>query len=143
DANGVTYELTQPKAPGTSASNDSNPDQVTGEASVTTPASGEDSGAPNKADDHSIDAGYMPQPVSIGDYVWIDSNGDGVQQGSEPIVAGATVKLLDGAGNVVATTTTDSSGYYSFTGLQPNTSYTVQFPTQVSVDGIDYGLTTP
>jgi acetyltransferase-like isoleucine patch superfamily enzyme len=139
---GVEYELTQPTR-GSDGASDSNPNPSTGEAAVTTPKTGNNSGAPGQADDPTIDAGYTPKPVSIGDYLWIDADGDGVQDQGEQPVPGATVTLLDTDGNVVGTTTTDENGYYSFTDLTPNTDYTVAFPTTVTVDGIDYALTPP
>jgi len=139
---GIDYQLTAP-AQGTDDAADSNPDQVTGEAPVTTPAAGKNLGTPGDADDPTIDAGYTPKPVSIGDYVWIDADGDGVQDAGEAPVVGATVTLLDADGNTVATATTDENGYYSFTDLTPNTGYTVVFPTGVTVDGVDYTLTQP
>lgn len=53
----------------------------------------------------------------IGDRVWDDLDGDGVQEGSEPGMPGVTVNLLDGLGGWLASTTTNASGYYSFTDL--------------------------
>lgn len=67
----------------------------------------------------NVDAGLVPQPTntgSIGDKVWKDTNGNGVQDNSEPGVPGVTVRLQDCAGNV-QTTTTNGNGNYSFTGL--------------------------
>ncbi|MEM8962997.1 MAG: SdrD B-like domain-containing protein, partial [Acidobacteriota bacterium] len=56
-----------------------------------------------------------PQPsrATIGDRVWKDTNGDGVEDAGESGISGVTVELLFGA-NVVATTMTDGGGYYSF-----------------------------
>src|SRR5699024_7932150 len=116
---GIDYALT-PAGQGDKPGKDSNPDQQSGQAPVTTPKTGNNSGAPGKADDPTIDAGYHPKPVSIGDYVWLDADGDGVQDKGEKPVPGATVTLLDADGNVVATTKTDKDGYYSFTDLVPN-----------------------
>ena len=63
---------------------------------------------------------------SIGDRVWLDVDGDGVQDGFEDGLGGVTVALLDSAGTtILATTTTDSDGNYSFTGLAAG-SYRVQ-----------------
>ncbi|MFO1531861.1 MAG: SdrD B-like domain-containing protein, partial [Kiritimatiellia bacterium] len=53
----------------------------------------------------------------IGDFVWNDGNGNGLQDPGETGVPGLTVRLYDGASNLLATTTTDSSGKYKFTGL--------------------------
>ncbi len=67
------------------------------------------------------DFGYQP-PTAIGDYVWIDANGDGVQDPSELGIPNATVALCPSAGvdlgngvGVCITTTTDVEGHYSFT----------------------------
>jgi hypothetical protein len=65
-------------------------------------------------------------PASLGDFVWEDLNHNGVQDGNEPGVPGVTVTLLSNGGQVVSTTVTNSSGYYSFTQLVP-TNYTVVF----------------
>ena len=64
-------------------------------------------------------------PGSIGDRVWYDENGNGAQD--EPPasgLAGVTVELRDGLGNVITTTTTDANGFYLFPGLAPG-DYTV------------------
>ncbi len=53
----------------------------------------------------------------IGDFVWHDENTNGVQDAGEPGVAGVGVTLYGVASNVLATTTTDSSGEYRFEGL--------------------------
>ena len=65
---------------------------------------------------------------AVGDYVWIDSNGDG-RQGSEKGLAGVTVRLLDKDGNPVhgvAAVTTNEQGYYVFDMLPPG-EYMVEF----------------
>ena len=46
----------------------------------------------------------------------------------DPGIAGQTIQLVDSNGTVIATTTTDSVGIYSFTGLAAG-SYRVVFPT--------------
>jgi len=58
-----------------------------------------------------------PSLGSIGDKVWKDTNGNGVQDGGEPGVAGVTVTLKDCSGNELQTTTTNGSGNYTFSGL--------------------------
>jgi hypothetical protein len=53
--------------------------------------------------------------TSISNFVWLDTNVDGLQDSDEFGVAGVTVRLLDSAGTTVLDeTTTDSSGNYSF-----------------------------
>jgi len=69
------------------------------------------------------DFGFQQQNASIGDFVWNDLNGDGVQDSGEPGIAGVTLDLVDAGGETVLDTqTTDSSGAYDFTGL-PGGSY--------------------
>ncbi|MBL0325628.1 MAG: hypothetical protein IPP61_10680 [Cytophagaceae bacterium] len=48
----------------------------------------------------TIDAGYF-KPATIGDFVFEDKNGNGIQDPTEPGIAGVTVKLngSDGQGN--------------------------------------------
>ncbi|WP_432377511.1 SdrD B-like domain-containing protein [Duganella sp. P38] len=73
-----------------------------------------------------LDAG-LQKTVSIGDRVWVDSNGNGVQDRGEGGVAGVKVYLLDAGGRIVGSpVVTDASGNYVFTGLKPGT-YSVQF----------------
>lgn len=56
--------------------------------------------------------------AGLGDYVWLDADGDGRQDADEAGVAGAKVNLHDGAtGTVIASTVTAADGSYSFTGL--------------------------
>lgn len=77
--------------------------------------------------DGSITAPAAPTG-SIGDYVWIDADGNGIQSSGELPLGNVTVKLLDPANNnsVLQTTTTNASGIYSFSGLNSGT-YKVQF----------------
>ncbi|NKQ55314.1 hypothetical protein HFP15_20725 [Amycolatopsis sp. K13G38] len=70
--------------------------------------------------------------VQIGDRVWFDTDGDGVQDGDELGLPGVKVQLLgcDGAGAPMAEKTTDPAGHYLFgpaDGLRPNSCYTVKF----------------
>ena len=77
--------------------------------------------------DTTVDAGAY-KLASLGDFVWEDLNGNGIQDGGETGVAGVQVKLLDAADAVIATTATNASGFYQFTSLVPGT-YKVQFVT--------------
>ncbi|RXK62480.1 hypothetical protein ESA94_05620 [Lacibacter luteus] len=73
-----------------------------------------------------------PAGGSIGDRVWLDADGDGLQDASETSgIAGVTVQLKNSLGSVIATTTTNASGNYLFTGLAAG-NYTVVFPTSIS-----------
>jgi hypothetical protein len=53
--------------------------------------------------------------VSIEGTVFLDNDHDGIRQVGEPGLAGFMVHLVDAGGVVIATTTTDSVGHYSFT----------------------------
>ena len=72
----------------------------------------------------TIDFGY--DGGSIGDFVWDDLDGDGVQDAGEPGLSGVTVQLFDTGNNLIQSTTTNSSGIYSFAGV-PTGNYYVQF----------------
>ena len=77
-----------------------------------------------------VDAGYYAPQASIGDYVWSDLNANGVQDSGEPGIQGVTVNLLNSSGTAIGSTTTDATGFYSFTGLDP-ASYYLEFPTSL------------
>jgi hypothetical protein len=74
-----------------------------------------------------------PQPGTIGDFVWDDRNRDGVQDVGEPGLSGVLVQLLDGAGNLIDSTSTDATGYYAFTGVSAGT-YIVAFGSRTGYD---------
>lgn len=56
-----------------------------------------------------------PAPIQLGDYVWGDKNGDGVQDACEIPIAEMPVSLYDGSGNLLAATASDAEGHYHFT----------------------------
>ncbi|MCG8327749.1 MAG: carboxypeptidase regulatory-like domain-containing protein, partial [Chitinophagales bacterium] len=60
--------------------------------------------------DPTLDAGIY-EYASLGNFVWEDIDGDGVQDGGEPGISGVTVTLQDDMGNTLETTTTDGSGF--------------------------------
>ena len=84
-----------------------------------------------------------PAPLEIGNYVWEDANGDGIQDACERGIANVTIELLR-AGTVIASTQTDTNGQYYFSdqnatdpnlnwtgtgfdiALQPDTTYVVR-----------------
>ena len=84
--------------------------------------------------DDTLDLGLLIPEVSLGDFVWKDENRNGLQDAGEPGVEGITVHLLAADGTRLATTTTDTSGHYQFTGLKPGT-YAVQFDLTSITDG--------
>ena len=65
--------------------------------------------------------------AGLGDFVWLDLNGDGRQDAGEPGISAYTVFLKDESGTVIDQTTTDADGMYAFTGLVPG-NYSVLFP---------------
>lgn len=67
---------------------------------------------------HDIHAGVY-QPIVIGNKVWDDLNGNGVQELGEPGLPGVQVSLRDEHGNILGVAYTDASGVYQFRGLAP------------------------
>ena len=110
----VVVDLADPDLPSTT---------VTGDPDAT--ANGETGLSVNAGDTiRYADFGIQP-PGVIGDSVWIDDNGDGIFDPiAEQGIAGVTVELRDGTNTLIATTTTDSEGNYSFGDLA-NDTYTV------------------
>jgi hypothetical protein len=71
-----------------------------------------------KHGNQALDAGILPPLNKIGDFVWLDSTRDGVQDVSEPGVAGVSVTLQDGAGKALRPPVlTNAVGKYGFDGL--------------------------
>jgi uncharacterized repeat protein (TIGR01451 family) len=63
----------------------------------------------------------------IGDFVWNDTNKNGIQDdGTAAVLQNVTVRLYTSAGGLVGTTFTDETGYYSFSSIAPG-SYYVEF----------------
>lgn len=89
------------------------------------------------ATDNDAEAELPVAPlVSVGDYVWLDRDRDGLQDAGEPPVPGVTVRLLSADGKtVLAETKTDENGFYSFTDLYPGTKYLIEF---VRPDGYEF-----
>ena len=78
----------------------------------------------------SIDAGIIrfrtatptrtPTPINVGNFVWLDSNGDGVQDAGEPGLNGIVVQLWNSAKNqMFMQTTTNSNGNYTLIAPLP------------------------
>lgn len=86
-------------------------------------------------DDEALDFGTLVPPYrpaartgSIGNYLWLDEDGDGEQDAGEPGIPNVKVTLTGTAtdGTVYNLTTyTDASGGYIFTGIKAGTNYTV------------------
>jgi hypothetical protein len=111
---------------GTNAAVNSSASQTTGITAQITLTAGEA--------DHNVEAGLVPGgsagtgSATIGNTVWLDTSGNGLDDNSEKGVAGVTVDLLNATtGSIIATTTTNASGNYSFTSLPTTTTYEVKF----------------
>jgi large repetitive protein len=103
------------------------------------------------------DFGYQGS-ASVGDTIWLDVNGDGTQQSGDPGLSGIPVTVtsagtdgvLGTADDVSVTTTTDSAGHYTVTGL-PAGATSVSYATgslpagdvaHSDLDGADPSVTT-
>ena len=98
---------------------DSDADPSTGQSAPTGPLPGGD-------EDLTLDMGIFLPKASLGDFVWLDEDADGVQDSGELGVSDVLVRLYDLNNTLVATTTTDANGIYTFTNLIPG-DYHVQF----------------
>jgi hypothetical protein len=87
-----------------------------------------------------------PCTGAIGDFVWLDTNGNGIQDAGEPGLNGITVELINGSTTTTTTTAnapagypfsppgSGGAGYYQFTGLCAG-NYTVVVPSQPGLSG--------
>ena len=81
-------------------------------------------------------------PIEIGNRIWLDSDGDGIQDADESPIAGVTVELYQG-GTLIASAVTDANGGYYFSSgpgtstanqiylideLNPNSAYEIRIP---------------
>ncbi|MBD1889535.1 SdrD B-like domain-containing protein [Coleofasciculus sp. FACHB-SPT9] len=110
---------------------------------------------------NNVDFGFRQANGSIGDLVFNDLDGNGTKDPDEPGISGVTVTLRDANGNIIATTTTDANGNYSFTNLPvgnyiidvtdpagftlttSNDSVPVTFTPGKAVTNIDFGFRKP
>lgn len=83
-----------------------------------------------------------PEDADVGDYVWDDSNYNGIQDPNENGINGVKVNLYNSEDKLIATTytttnqSTNEAGYYLFNGLKPG-SYHVQF---IKPTGYDFTI---
>ena len=78
-------------------------------------------------DDHAnmtLDFGFF-QPATLGDFVWNDTNYNGIQDAGETGVNAVQVDLYTGADQFVETATTNASGIYKFTSLLAGDYYVI------------------
>lgn len=74
----------------------------------------------------TVDMGLYKEGGTIGDKVWDDANGNGLQDESELGVYNVEVTLYNDKGNMIETTKTNASGLYHFTNV-PKGRYSLTF----------------
>ncbi len=84
----------------------------------------------------NIGAGYFPM-AQLGNRVWYDLNGDGMQSGSEPGAAGVKIEAYNSNHDMVNDAITDASGAYNIDYLGSDDYYLKITPPN------GYGLTSP
>ncbi|MFT5165777.1 MAG: hypothetical protein ACI8P3_001006 [Saprospiraceae bacterium] len=103
-----------------------------------------------------VNFGYQPSGV-IGDFIWLDTNADGIQDDGEPGIGEVAVTLTNatavtidgipyGIGAYVSTVYTDLDGYYTYSDLPDGTyDITVTAPVDRAItydaDGVASGTT--
>lgn len=121
------FGFTSKDAAGSTAIDGSDANQATGRTTtVALDPAGASSAAVNNTD---VDAGIYTTRASLGNYVWNDVNGNGVQDSGEPGISGVTVTLYAADGStVLASAVTGAGGNYLFSNLTAGT-YVVGFTT--------------
>lgn len=77
------------------------------------------------------------RPAGVCGRVYVDLNNNGVYDAGETPLPGATVYLLDAAGNRIAERTTNEEGRYCFRNLEPGTYGVEEVQPQGYLDGQD------
>ncbi|AEI50218.1 SdrD B-like domain-containing protein [Runella slithyformis] len=114
---------TKPNAAGSTDANDSDFNPTTGlsDAVTVNPAN------PAKKDVLTVDAALYSPKGSLGDFVWKDTNNNGIQDETTPNaggVAGVQIELYKvGTTSAVAKDTTDATGHYLFSNLDAGQYY--------------------
>jgi len=76
-------------------------------------------------------------PAAISGYVYHDRSDDGRRDSGEEPIANVLISLVDDGGQIVATTTTDSTGLYEFTDVSPGRYTLVEAQPAEYLDGRD------
>jgi hypothetical protein len=92
----------------------------------------------------AIEAVAPQMPIEVGNRVWKDVDGNGIQSADEDGIAGVAMQLLNASGTtILGNTTTDINGEYIFDEtnltqlLTPNTNYQIRInPTQFNGTGL-------
>ena len=77
---------------------------------------------------------FVKTGTILGNQVWLDANGNGIQDPGEEGIGGVCVNLYDSNGILIQQTTTDSNGYYGF-NIQSGEDYMIEF---VKPDGMEF-----
>jgi uncharacterized repeat protein (TIGR01451 family) len=78
---------------------------------------------PEDEDDSDSEGVNVLLLTSLGDFVWNDANGNGLQDGGEQGVAGVTVQLYNASGILSQSTTTSNAGIYAFNNIVAGNYY--------------------
>jgi len=80
-----------------------------------------------------------PVPVQIGNFVWCDCDGDGIQDGGEMPLEGVEVKLYnEDTDTLLATTNTDVNGHYFFM-VTPDQHLRLEYCTNLTLSAQNMG----
>jgi protocatechuate 3,4-dioxygenase beta subunit len=113
-------DFTTANASTESLGTDSDADQVTGKTASVTLAASEIN--------LNIDAGlYLGLPAQIGNYVWMDTNKNGIQENGENGVPGALIVLYNSSNVAISSAFTNGSGYYQITDVPAGSNYYLIF----------------
>lgn len=140
-ANAGPLAGTRPALPNNLGGDDDNDsDGVLSGANVDAPVNSGPDGTVNLR----VDFGFLR--LEVGNYVWEDTNGNGIQETGEQPLVDVVVQLVSSAGAVLHTTATDAKGEYYFSTLAPrshaslveNTAFTIVVALNQTVLGGQY-----
>ncbi len=118
------YQTTLANEPMVDDALDSDADPTTGNTLPFTLASGDN----NSTVDLGVRFADDRQSAALGDLLWFDRNGNGLQDQGEGGIAGVTLTLYHADGMLAATTVTGRDGTYLFANLAPGNYYLTVTP---------------
>ncbi|MGB1204532.1 MAG: SdrD B-like domain-containing protein [Chitinophagales bacterium] len=90
-----------------------------------------------------LEALINPPHIEIGNLVWADTNGNGIQDANENGISDVSIELWNDVATLVATAVTDANGNYIFSN-EPNATTTVNFIYNLNLTyGANYTLRIP
>jgi hypothetical protein len=75
---------------------------------------------------------FVQTATLLGNRVWLDLNGNGIQDPGEEGISGLCMNLYDASGNLIARASSDSNGYYGF-NVQPG-KYSIEYVKPQNMD---------